>query len=399
MTQTVTSSVAASGLSGTIPIGALLDQTGAISTGIRTLTGIQMGVADVNSWLASIGITNLQFSLKYSDTQTNPAVALTDMQTLAAQGVKVFIGPGTTAEASNVLSFANSNHIVVLTTGTAASLAVPNDYLFRIVPQDNKETVALASLVYQKGYSCALTLWRGDSWGVPFSQAFDSAYTTLGGKIMDNLTYTPVAGGTIDFTVQLTQMQSDFNKAATSCGGASKVAVVAMQFGELAAALSQAANYSPLNTAQWFTDDTEVNDATFVQAAGAQALAVKMYGMVWAPTTGPRTLAMQLAYNKTIGNFPSAFTMGDYDGVWLAALSILLAGKYDGAAIQQAVIPASQTFFGITGYMGMDANGDRGVTDYNVFEVNTVKNAPGWQNVGVWSFTSQLVTYNSNVRP
>ncbi|MDA4131680.1 MAG: hypothetical protein OK454_00945 [Thaumarchaeota archaeon] len=394
-----TVSTSTTGLSGTITLGALIPQTGAIPTGTSVSTALNMAITQLNANLQAAGLTNLQFAIKIEDTQTNPSVALTEMQTLASQGVKVFLGPMDSAETSNLLSYADSNHLVLLETGTAATIAnLNNSYRFIIVPNDDTETVALASIVYSKGFTCAVTLWRDDSWGVPFSQAFDQQYAALGGKVLDNLTYSPSTTGSVDFTSQLTQMQTDYNNGQTSCGSG-KVAVVAMQFSELAGALSQAQSYPSLKNAQWFTDDTEVNDASFAPAVGSLASGVKLEGTTWTTTASQATLAFDQAYNKTLGHEPSSYELAMYDGVFLAAQAIMIAGKYDGQAVQQVMASVSQTFFGISGYMGMNSQGDRGPTDYNVYEMNpTNSSAAAWQDVGTWSFASHQVTYNSFYR-
>lgn len=397
ISQSLASSVAASGLSGTITLGALIPQTGAIPTGISVSTALNMAISQLNTNLKAAGINNLNFAIKIEDTQTNPAVALTELQTLSSQGVKVFLGPMDSSEASNILSYANSNHLVLLVTGTAATLSIPNDYLFRIVPNDDTETTAMASLVYSKGYTCVVTLWRDDSWGVPFSTSFDQAYTALGGKVLDNLTYVPSTSGTVDFTSQLTTMQNDYNSGQTTCGSG-KVAVIGMEFSELAATLAQAQSYSSLKNAQWFTDDTEINDASFATGAGTLAANVKMLGVSWTTTQSTATQTFSKAYNATVGHPPSSYELAMYDGVFLAAQAILVAGKYDGAAVQQDLITVSSNFFGISGYMGMDANGDRGPTDYNVYEMNPTSSGAAWSTVGLWSFASHQINFNSAYR-
>jgi branched-chain amino acid transport system substrate-binding protein len=383
------------GLSGTITIGALLPITGAISAGSAVTTAINLGITDVNNWLNSTGNTNVKFAVKIDDTQTSPAVALTDMQSLSAAGVKVFVGPMTSSEVSNILSYADSNHLVMLETGTSATIAAANPYRYMIVPSDDLETQSLASLVYQRGYTHVVIIWRDDSWGGPFSHAFTTAYQALGGKVLDNVSYAPSA---TDFTTQLTQLQTDYN-SAVSTYGTGKVAVVAMAFDELAAILNQAKSYSPLLNAQWFTDDTEVQTTATISNAGTLAAQVHLFGLVWTPTVSAKQTAFQQEYYAAQHQNASAFTSALYDGVWLAALSILAAGKYDGAAVSAAVPSVANNYFGVTGWMNLDSSGNRATSNYNIYEVNPVNSTNfAWQLVGLWNAGSGQIAYNSQLR-
>lgn len=382
-------------LSGTITLGALLPITGAISAGNTVTEAVNLGVADVNSYLKSVGNTNVQFAIKVDDTQTDPAVALTDMQSLASDGINVYIGPMTSSEVSNVLSYADSNHLVMLETGTASTITAANPYRFMIVPSDNLETQALASLVIQRGYTHALIIWRDDSWGGPFSQAFTAAYTALGGSIGGNISYAP---STTDFTTQLTQLQSDYNSAVASYG-ASKVAVVAMEFDELAATLNQAKSYPPLLSAQWFTDDTEVEDSAIVSNAASLAAGVHLFGTVFTPTNSSRLTAFNNEYYAALHQYPNAYTDALYDGVWLAALSILAAGSDNGAAVSAALPHVADNFYGVSGWMGLDSNGNRAASNYNIYEVNPVNSTSyAWDLVGLWNAGSGQIAYTSELR-
>lgn len=389
------SSTSSSQLSGTITLGALLPITGAISAGSSVTTAVNLGVQDVNNWLNATGNKNVKFAIKIDDTQTNPAVALTDMQSLASDGVKVFIGPMTSSEVSNVLSYADSNHLVMLETGTSASIIAANQYRYMIVPSDDLETQSLASLVYQRGYTHALIIWRDDSWGGPFSSAFTQAYTALGGSVGDNISYAP---STTDFTTQVTQLQNDYS-SAVSTYGANKTAIVAMSFDELAAILNQAKSTSSLLSAQWFTDDTEVQTPATISNAGSIASQIHLFGLVWTPTASSKLNAFDNEYYTALHQNASAFTDALYDGVWLAALSVLAAGKYDGAAVSTSVPNVANNYYGITGWMQLDSNGNRAASNYNIYEVNPVNSTSySWELVGLWNAGNSQIAYNSDLR-
>src|SRR5437867_7580921 len=116
----------------TITIGELLDLSDGLATqGVRAKDGSAIAINDINSFLSSAGC-DLRFSLTVDDYALNPSLALADLQSLAASGVQVVVGPLNSGTALFLLSFANSNHIVLIShSSTSLALAIPNDYLFR----------------------------------------------------------------------------------------------------------------------------------------------------------------------------------------------------------------------------------------------------------------------------
>jgi hypothetical protein len=89
------------------------------------------------------------------------------------------------------------------------------------------------------------------------------------------------------------------------------------------------------------------------------------------------------------------YSLEGYNDVWLAALSILSAGKNDGTAIHAAFPTVANNFFGLTGWEGISGN-DRIPGSYQVWKVVAV---PGgtytWALAGTWSYDTDKVTWIS----
>ena len=98
-TVTVTSTVektvtaGAGGLTGEIPIGALLPLTGPLASfGQNNKVAAEIAVEEVNDFLEKIG-AGWRLKLYIEDTETKPSVALEKLMALHSKGVKVVIGP------------------------------------------------------------------------------------------------------------------------------------------------------------------------------------------------------------------------------------------------------------------------------------------------------------------
>jgi receptor family ligand binding protein len=93
----------------------------------------------------------------------DPAAALERITALANQGVRVFIGPQSSSEIAAVKAFADSAGVVILSQGsTAGSLSIPDDNVFRLVPDDPAEGAAQVELLREDGIETVVPLWRTD---------------------------------------------------------------------------------------------------------------------------------------------------------------------------------------------------------------------------------------------
>ena len=72
------------------------------------------------------------------DSQSDPSVSLEKIKQLAAKGIKIVIGPATSAAVQGIKEYADKNGIILISpSSTAPSLATAGDNLFRFVPDDS----------------------------------------------------------------------------------------------------------------------------------------------------------------------------------------------------------------------------------------------------------------------
>jgi branched-chain amino acid transport system substrate-binding protein len=391
LATTIISTVSGGGLTGTVNIGNLVEQTGDYAAdGQATLVGEQMALADVNSWLSASG-SSLRFALVTEDTTSDPTVALTKLQTLAAQGIQVVVGPDTSGQSRNILGYANQHHIVLISpASTAPDLAIANDYLFRAVPNDLVAAGSLSRAANQSGYNHLVILFRNDAFGQGLASSIVQVFTGFGGTV-DQVSFTPLTTGSYDFSAQLSQMQSDY-QAATGQG--KTVAVMAIGFDEIAFALQQASSYPQLLQTDWFYN--QQGDTLVVQTAGSAAVQVKMISTTPTPTSSPKFEAFSQLYHTQTGKAPGGFNaIPGYDSLWLAVLSILACGAENGVCVQHTLPSVANNYFGVSGWMQLNAAGDRSASDYAVWEVASVSGTPTWVSIGTWSFAQDHITYTS----
>ena len=118
----------------TVNIGALLPLSGVrASSGKSTEAALERAVEDVNDYFSRTN-SSMRFNVVVQDTESDPAISLEKLKLLKENGIRIVIGPATSANVEAVKDYADKNDILILShSSTAPSLAVAGDNLFRFV--------------------------------------------------------------------------------------------------------------------------------------------------------------------------------------------------------------------------------------------------------------------------
>ena len=376
-------------LPSTISVGVMVTLTGSFSSyGARAEAAAKVANTQINNYVKSLGIPTT-FNFLYEDTQTSPpSVALTELQTLYAQGVNVVIGGMTSGEMAAIDSYADTNHIVVIdgtSTAGRASVAPPGDYEYRDMPAGGAEGAALTAALMSKGYKNVAMITASDTYTLSIRQAFKNAWLAAGGTLVADVNYSYPA--TTDFTVQLNTLQS---AVAPLMSQNTSVAIFANMWEDVSTLLTQAkSSNSPLLSLTWFGNDNFAQDNTIVSNAGAEVNQVKLVSVVFAAPLTPTHAELNTAVNASIGQVPDIYACATYDAAWIAALSILTAGQNNGTLIKTAVPTIAGQYFGATGNTALNSLGDRNTMDMEYWAVVSGT----WDRVATYSSVDQSVTW------
>jgi branched-chain amino acid transport system substrate-binding protein len=371
-----------------IPIGVLLTLTGDFSSyGVRAQATTKVAESEINAYVAALGLPTT-FKFYYEDFETKPDVALQRLQDLYARGVKVVIGGMTSGAMKQIASYADTNKILVIDgTSTAAreSVAPAGDYLFRDVPAAEAEGTALSAALKNKGYSNVAVVSAEDTYSLSIRDSFKSAWSAAGGNLVADITY--AYPGTTDFTVVLDTLERQVTPLISA---GQNVAIFANMWEDVAVLMNQASGRSsPLLSLTWFGPDTLSQDTVIVQNAGPVASQVKLISVqLMAPLTAKHQ-ALNAAVQASIGQEPDIYALATYDAAWLAALSILNAGKYDADAAKAALPTVAASYWGATGNTELNSKGDRVTMDMEFWAVIQ----SNWQRVATYDSMTQQVTW------
>lgn len=355
-----------------IVIGALLPLTGTLSSsGESAQAALELADKDVNEYLSAID-SEMRVKLVVEDTETDPAVALEKLQSLAGNDVKMVIGPDPSREVKAVKQYADENGIILIShASTAPSMAIPGDNVFRFCPDDTYQAEAMARLMWEDGIRAVIPMWRDDVWGNDLSEATKESFEELGGTVLDGVRYSST---TENFSAELESLNSKVSQAIAQYDDANSVGVYLISFEEVVPIFIQAGEQNAIySTVKWYgSDGTALDNELVVNPAAAEFAArtgfpnplygeeeeTDKYGLV------------QARIQAKIGRPPEAYAVAAYDAFWVATHAYLATGgTKDTAALKKALQETAESYFGATGWTSLNEAGDRKFGDYDFWAI------------------------------
>jgi len=195
----------------TMPLrmGLLAPLSGAVPTfGLSTKEGAELAVKE---WNAKGGVLGRQIELIVADSQCSADPAVNAANKLIDQdGVKYIIGEVCSSASIPVSEIVNQKGVVQISpTSTNPAVTVDKDgktkpYTFRACFIDPFQGLVMAKFAQSKGYKTAFIIFdQGNDYVRGLAEAFEKAFTDLGGQIVGKETYT---SSDTDFSAILTKV-------------------------------------------------------------------------------------------------------------------------------------------------------------------------------------------------
>ncbi|ACB40507.1 Extracellular ligand-binding receptor [Pyrobaculum neutrophilum V24Sta] len=369
-------------------IGAALPLTGGLqSYGVGVKNAVELAVEDANRMCPSY-----RFELLVEDTGTNPQQALQKVQALYAKGARFIVGPMASGEVSAVKPFADQNKIIIFSpSSTSPLLAIPNDWIYRIVPTDFAQAAAIADLLKQLGVKKAVILYRNDAWGVGLKDAITKEAEKLGIQIASAQGYDP------DPKAFATAIPEVVRKLSAALGQPSNdSAVIFLVFEDDGVVAIQSAAQDPvLGKIKWIgTDGIAYSDA-LIKQVGREMADHKMLGTIAAPDPNdPKYLEFKKEYRAKYGKDPVAYDAYGYDAAMMLMQIICKTGTDDPEKVRAALEQWGRdgTYQGATGKVYLDQAGDRAYPNYVIWGVAVVNGTAKYVDAAYYYGTERKIT-------
>ena len=307
-------------------LGALMPMTGALQAyGESCLTGVRLAAEQINK---DGGLLGSEIVIKLGDTKTNPQVGIDAAQKLVSIekvfGIVGALSSGTTIPVSQSVA---SNAKVPVISPASTSPVITNledkDYLFRSIPSDAFQGIALAQVVdklaYKNVYKNIAIIYLNNDYGKGLDESFKNAYEKRGGQVSISVPYEP---GNASY-------RGELSKAASK--GADALLLIA--YPENGITILRQAIEGRFFTKFLFTDGLKAPE--LIDAIGAQFLNGS-FGT--APQAMRDTDAAQLynaAYKNRFGEAPpKPFIDASYDAAFVLALAAEKAGSLKGEDVK-----------------------------------------------------------------
>jgi branched-chain amino acid transport system substrate-binding protein len=388
----------------TILIGALLPLTGTLSSfGESAEASLRLAVDDVNNQLAKSGSSS-RVGLVIEDTKTDPNVAREKIIDLASKGIRIVIGPSTSAAVAAVKEYADENGILIVSSSsTAPSLAIPNDNVFRFVPDDTHQAEALAKKMWDEGTRVVIPIWRTDVFGNNLQSLLKEKFEKLGGKVVDGIGYDPPVGNfaaslhRINFIVWEQELRSLTQKVndAVKQYGADKVGVYIVAFDEIVPIMIQANRHEALQSVRWYGSDGSIQHEGLIKNIEAAEFAVKtnFLSPIYGVEASDSFKELEERIVEEIDRVPRSYAEVIYDEFWVAALTL---SNYNGThkddigSLREAFINTTNSYIGVTGRTELNDAGDKEYGSYDFWAIRPLskdvnnKGSFEWTNVAAY---------------
>jgi len=303
-----------------LKIGALMPMTGDLSAyGEADLSGIQLAAEEINAAGGNVEVI-------VADTQTNPQAGVDAAQKLVnVEGVHGIVGALSSGVTIPVATSVTSREGVVQISGASTSPTITtlkdNDFLFRTVPSDAFQGIALAKLVKDNGVNAVSTIYVNNAYGQGLADAFASAFEEAGGTVAESI---PFEQGQASYRGELQRAKS---------GDAEALLLVAYpENGTVILKQSLEGGYFDKFI---FTDGMKAPEV--IEQIGADYMDGS-YGTVPASPESAGLKAFQEAYKAKHGDLPPLpYIDTAYDATMLIALAAVKAGSNDRTAIRDAL--------------------------------------------------------------
>ena len=369
----------------TIQIAALLSETGGLSyLGLSSKAALEIAIDEINQDFRQKNYP-YRFLLKVYDTQINPTLAVQAMQSIAASGCKLVIGPQTSSELSAIKPMADSLGILVVSpSSTASSLSLPNDMVYRFAPGEQIVGQDMANSIAADGKKALILISRNDVGSLGLNAAYAANFASLGN---DTALVATFDGTTTDFTSVLAAVKNKIIQFQTT-HPLTEIAVASTSFDETILMFNQANNDPVLSSVHWYGGVGFYKNQNVLANANASQFAVNsnFYSPGFSlPMATQNVCAPLLAkiYNLS-GQQGDALTLNSYDIIKVMAKMVQqhLGLPAFALAIRNSFETAANGFNGVTGPIMLNANGDRANGTFDYYGVQFSNNAYQWYCVG-----------------
>ena len=375
----------------TVQIGYITSTTVALETGTPLVQ--QIMVPDYNAYAQKLGY-NVEFQYLIDNADSQPAVHLEKVQGYKAIDVNIFIGGGWSSQAQSALSYCNDNNMLMWSSSsTSPILAIADDNLYRMCPDDTIQAPAIAAMLKSYGIKAIVVIQRGDAWADGIYNYLEPAFTGGGGVVLEKIRY---AGEATEFSNYLQSAENSLGPAVEQYGEG-HVAVEVIGFQEVVTMVTQASDYPTVYGVPWFGSDGTSLTQQFIDDSPEQASHLRIYSTLAAPAESTKFNDLYDRYYALVSQPFGYYSACAYDIGWVITETILETQSTDASVVIPLQVTTSFNSFGASGWNKLNEAGDRAGANYQIWGYEDLGNGVTNVNFGLFDAITGTVTWNTDV--
>ena len=374
------------GLVGDVYIGTLSPLTGDLSTqGEEIKASIQLATSDFNDYLKKRD-ANWNLKVVYEDSGTSPVIALEKITSLNAKNIHLVIGPSSSSELRNIIGYSDSNGLLVFSpSSTAPSLAIPNDSVYRLTPDDSKQGPAIATLLTNNGMEVIIQVVRADTWGDGLSSSITESFIEKGGMVAETIRYNPESP---EFSVTTSLLAKTVNDQI-AISGAENTGVVIIGFSETLQFMQSSAEHQILDDVLWFGTDANTKEEKIIDDPIGSEFANKVQFTTTLLSAVDNNIRKDVEDRlfEQLGRTPNTYAFSAYDIVWILGLAMLDTNSSNVDDLTLIIEDVSSNYNGAIGNTRLNEAGDLEASDYDVWGVRNGE----WEMIGHYIYDTDSI--------
>ena len=337
-----------------------------------------------------------------SPTAPDPAPSALDAVMAASEGedgTRYYVGPSTSGNSQRVLEYANANNLTLISpSSTAPSLAIGDDALFRLVPNDsqqgkvladivhNQQGALLAALINQTGREHVVMVVRNDTWGLGLAASTSARLANVPDIDITRIIHEE---SDADWSKTAMDIEDEIDRVRTATPS-DPIAVLHIGFpGDFVSLAARAAGDSPMRTVPWFGTDGVAGSALILRNDTARqfADAVNLTATKFDVVSNDKFNTLTAALESRGVAVRTTYEYSAYDSVFVLARAIEAAisakgDSYGPLDVRSSVRAAAADYEGALGDIELNKAGDlRTPNSYATWTIDAAINGSAWTKV------------------
>jgi len=348
---------------------------------------------DMNSYAAKLGY-DVTFQYLVDDDQNQAAIHLEKVQGFHSIGVDRVVNAGGSSKVAASMGYMNENNMILWSeTSTSPIISVPDDCLFRMIPNDLVQAPAIAKMLWTYGIKACIFVHVANAWGDGIYNILNLEYAKYGGIELEHIRF---AIETQEFSTYLQAAEEALGPAIEEYG-AEHVAMHFVAGTPIVTWLSQANNFPLCDSVTWFGSDGEVLLQQMIDDAPDAAMKHKVISTGPIPGSSKKWQDLSDRYFDLLAlPLGHGYTNG-YDIAMVLMKTMLEAQSEDPSDIIPLQIPTCYDYFGASGWCRLDESGDRAGVDYNLWGVKEVNGEPTFVVYGIFNFLTDEILWDTEM--